>query len=210
MPQNADYHTSWSYPTPHTESDEDQWGDILNTLFEDELDEAVILKDTKANRPSAGTADRWFLATDESPPGLYLDDGAQWVTIWDGDADTLDGYEGSAFGALSEAETVTGSWTFSPGLTTGGDLADDAGNTVYDYSNAWVPLAILEASSLTVAGNAVSLGGSTAVSHADISNQTSSDHHTRFAASEVDSTNWSDYEIQKNGTDGTGIINFKT
>lgn len=29
-------------------------------------------------------------------------------------------------------------------------------------------------------------------------------------ASEIDSSNWGDYEIQKNGTDGSGIINFKT
>jgi hypothetical protein len=47
-------------------------------------------------------------------------------------------------------------------------------------------------------------------SHADLTNVGASDHHTRFAASEVDSTNWSDYEIQKDGVDGTGVINFKT
>lgn len=180
MPNQTDYH-AWSYPTPHTESseDEDEWGSILNTLIEGDLDEQVILKDTKANRPAAGTADRWFLATDQSPPGLYLDDGTQWLTIWDGDADTLDGYDSSAFGALGEAETVTGSWTFSPGLTTGGDLVDDAGNTVFDYANSWVPIAVLEANGVTVAGNAVTLGNSTTIDHADISNQTSSDHHTR-------------------------------
>jgi hypothetical protein len=28
--------------------------------------------------------------------------------------------------------------------------------------------------------------------------------------SEIDSTNWGDYEIQKDGTDGSGVINFKT
>lgn len=27
---------------------------------------------------------------------------------------------------------------------------------------------------------------------------------------DVDSVNWSDYEIQKNGADGAGVINFKT
>lgn len=213
MPQSTDYH-SWTYPVLHTESDEDedQWGDLLNVLIEGDLDEQVVLKDAKANRPAAGTSDRWFLATDESPPGLYLDDGQSWITIWDGDAQTLDGYDSSEFGVLSEAETVTGAWTFGAGLTTGGDLVDDAATpvTIYDRTNQWVPLSVLEASSVTVAGNAVSLGGTTAVAHADLSNIGSADHHTRFTADEVDSTNWSDYEIQKNGVDGTGIINFKT
>ena len=116
MPQQTDYH-SWSYPTPHTQSDEDedQWADILNTLIEGDLDEQVILKKPIAEQPDPGVADRWFLSTDENPPSLYLDDGTQWITIWDGDADTLDGYEASAFGVLGESETVTGAWTFSPG-----------------------------------------------------------------------------------------------
>lgn len=42
-------------------------------------------------------------------------------------------------------------------------------------------------------------------------------HSTNYASqsdttdpSEVDSTNWGDYEIQKDGTDGSGVINFKT
>lgn len=35
-------------------------------------------------------------------------------------------------------------------------------------------------------------------------------HHIKTQPSDIDSTNWDDYEIQKNGTDGSGIINFKT
>ena len=35
-------------------------------------------------------------------------------------------------------------------------------------------------------------------------------NYTTTSPSDVDSTNWNDYEIQKNGTDGNGIINFKT
>jgi len=38
----------------------------------------------------------------------------------------------------------------------------------------------------------------------------SSAHHSKTQTSDVDSTNWGDYEIQKNETDGNGIINFKT
>lgn len=35
-------------------------------------------------------------------------------------------------------------------------------------------------------------------------------HHIKTATGDVTSANWGDYEIQKNGTDGSGIINFKT
>ena len=38
-------------------------------------------------------------------------------------------------------------------------------------------------------------------------------HTTNFtdtSPSDVTSSNWGDFEIQKNGTDGNGIINFKT
>jgi len=46
--------------------------------------------------------------------------------------------------------------------------------------------------------------------HADLTNIQSDQHHVKTQSSDIDSTNWNDYEIQKNGTDGTGIINFKT
>ncbi len=36
------------------------------------------------------------------------------------------------------------------------------------------------------------------------------DYPTTNAVKTLDSATWNDYEIQKNGTDGTGIINFKT
>jgi hypothetical protein len=45
----------------------------------------------------------------------------------------------------------------------------------------------------------------------DVSADSVSDaHHVKTQPSDVDSSNWTDYELQKNGTDGTGIINFKT
>ena len=37
-----------------------------------------------------------------------------------------------------------------------------------------------------------------------------SSNYTTTSPSDVNSSNWGDYEIQKNGTDGNGIINFKT
>lgn len=97
-----------------------------------------------------------------------------------------------------------------------------------------IPNTDLSNSSVTVAGNVVSLGGSTTIDHSDLSNIGSSDHHTKYTDSEaisainndadhgstaqhdylttsdVTSSNWNDYELQKNGSDTNGVINFKT
>lgn len=35
-------------------------------------------------------------------------------------------------------------------------------------------------------------------------------HGPQLRANDVNSVNWDDYEIQKNGADGAGVINFKT
>lgn len=146
--------------------------------------------------------------------------------------------------------------------------AQDAVGTIlntdfnYDDTNNVISLA---ATSVTVAGNSVALGGSTGIALGDLSNVTasgegagngldsdlldgehasafadsghahahseltsvgSSDHHTKYTNSEAVSAVNSEstlsvnvsgnadtvdgYDIQKNGTDGAGIINFKT
>lgn len=54
-----------------------------------------------------------------------------------------------------------------------GDLTDGT-NVIYDVSNAWIPQARLENDSLTVAGQAVSLGGSTSIALGNLSNVTAS------------------------------------
>jgi hypothetical protein len=129
---------------------------------------------------------------------------------------------------------------------TGNDL-EDAGTTIWDGTSNQVPTARLAADSVTVAGNAVSLGGSTSVAHADLNSVGSDDHHaqdhaSRHAQGGADAVNVEDlatstgsagkvatsdgsggltlddavtgqkssYEIQKNGSDGAGVINFKT
>jgi len=56
------------------------------------------------------------------------------------------------------------------------------GTTVYDATNGQVPLTVLEADTVTVAGNAVTLGGSVAVAHADLSAIGANDHHTEPSA----------------------------
>jgi hypothetical protein len=58
------------------------WGTVLNDFFDNALDEDVPLRDTIANRPSAGSsAPALFVSTDETPPRLYYNDGATWTQI---------------------------------------------------------------------------------------------------------------------------------
>lgn len=77
--------------------------------------------------------------------------------------------------------------------------------------------------SVDISGNADTLDGEHASAFADAShvhdasdlNGVSADsvsdaHHAKTQPSDIDSANWNDYEIQKNGVDGVGIINFKT
>ena len=62
------------------------------------------------------------------------------------------------------------------------------------------------------------VGGSDVASTADVAGKADDPHgndahttdYTDTSPSDVTSSNWGDYEIQKDGTDGDGIINFKT
>jgi hypothetical protein len=58
-------------------------------------DTKIVLIDLIANRPAAGTANRFFWATDEQK--LYFDDGVAWDLIAAGDADTLGGQAGAHY-----------------------------------------------------------------------------------------------------------------
>lgn len=141
-----------------------------------------------------------------------------------GDAATVDGKNASDFVAKS-GDSMAGTLDVA-----GNDLLDGTA-TLWDSVNQYIPQTNLQNDSLTVTagsgltgGGSVSLGSSVSLdvdaslfsdaghthSHSELTGVGSSDHHTRFAASEVDSTNWSDYEIQKNGSDASGVINFKT
>jgi hypothetical protein len=70
------------------------------------------------------------------------------------------------------------------GVAFSGDLTA-SGTTVFDSANDHVPTSVLQASTVTVAGNSVGLGGSTSVAHADLSSIGSSDHHSRYSDSEA-------------------------
>jgi hypothetical protein len=54
------------------------------------------------------------------------------------------------------------------------DVTDSNSNTIYSQSNNYVPISILQHSSLSVAGNSVSLGGSTGVRYTDLTDTSSS------------------------------------
>jgi hypothetical protein len=65
------------------------------------------------------------------------------------------------------------------------DLRALGGETIWDESNSYIPQGRLQNDSLTVAGNSVSLGGSTGISHNNISGISSNDHHTRYTDGEA-------------------------
>lgn len=104
---------------------------------------------------------------------------------YDDPADTLSINESYSFTWSSQHQ-------FSAGLDSRGDIVDDT-QTIWDTSAGEIPdsalgsidNATLTNDTVTVAGNAVSLGGSTTVDHADLSNIGASDHHTRYADSEA-------------------------
>lgn len=60
------------------------------------------------------------------------------------------------------------------------------GTTVYNLSQGWVPLSVLQEDAVSVAGNTVQLGGSTQIVHSDLSSISSADHHTRFGNDSTD------------------------
>lgn len=81
MTTTTDNH-GWTIP----EDGESDWGTILNTFFDDELELDVPLIDTIGNRPSAGSsAPKLFVSTDEtSSPNLYYNDGSSWSEVTGG------------------------------------------------------------------------------------------------------------------------------
>lgn len=117
----------WNRPETDTDTDDDVWGQLLNGTIDD-LDVEVILKGTTTGTPptpdiAAGTAGRWYLATDTNDPSdstvsmpfLYYDDGTDWVVIYDGDARTFAGETADKYARTDQAETFNASITV-PGV----------------------------------------------------------------------------------------------
>ena len=89
----------------------------------------------------------------------------------------LSGGSASLGGSLSVG--ITGN------LELDADLVSTSAITIWDETAQHVPTPVLEADTVTVAGNAVSLGGSTTINHGDLSTISANDHHTRYADAEA-------------------------
>lgn len=77
--QNTTDNHDWNYPAPGYNADSPTWGELLNTIIEDDLDREVIVKGAYADRPAAGQADRWYLATDRRI--IFRDTGDSWEPV---------------------------------------------------------------------------------------------------------------------------------
>jgi len=103
------------------------------------LSEVVVRATGSSSAPVAGgnadTVDGFHAsATALANTLLALDGSAKLPADITGDADTVDGYEGAELGALAEAETVTGLWTFSRGSDP--PFACVSGAAMVDYLDA--------------------------------------------------------------------------
>jgi hypothetical protein len=77
------------------------------------------------------------------------------------------------------ADNGAGPVSLASALALSGNDLVDGGTTVWDSSSGYVPQGRLENTNVTVAGNAVSLGGSTNIAHADLGSVTEDQHHTK-------------------------------
>lgn len=185
---------------------------------------------------------------------LYHDQDAERLKLWDS---TDSSWRQLLF---RNGDTLTGALSFGGyNADNVGNITNDNGVTIWDNTNEEIPYTNLSNTTVTVAGNNVSIGGSTSVSHGDLIDVTASAHHAKYTDQEaVDAVNaenslsvdisgdadtldgkeYSDiqtwvnnnadvsnadhadtagdaetvdgYNIQKDGVDGPGIINFKT
>lgn len=90
-------------------------------------------------------------------------------------------------GEATAADTNTGSQTAPGGIDVNVDqLRDESGDEVADIDDTgavvWQRELQFSNDSVTIAGNSVTLGGSTSVDHSDLSNIGSSDHHSKTSS----------------------------
>lgn len=208
----------------------DQKGRVVGTS----VNEAIA--DTSGNLPVAGTSGRIFFETDTGR--VLYDNGTSWVEVGLSESQislanlgsnshsdlsnitsddhhtqpsTGTGLSGTTTFSLDESYGAT--WTtnqeFSSGITiSGGDL-DDGTNVIFDQGNSWVPISILEHDSVTVAGNTVQLGNSVNVTHSDISNISSNDHHAKYTDEEAQDSVGTILTNAFNYDDATPQISFQ-
>jgi hypothetical protein len=107
-----------------------------------------------------------------------------------GDADTLDGVQLSNI-TWTDINIDQSDVNYSdlgnadaPINLNGNDIVDGT-DTVWDATASNIPQSRLENDSLSIAGKTVSLGGSTAIAHSDISSVNPDDHHTKYTDTEA-------------------------
>ena len=84
----------------------------------------------------------------------------------------LNDIDSNSDGVVDEAATVTSGGNLK------GDLEAVNGEVIWDESQNHIPQSRLQNDTVTVAGNAVSLGGSTGINHGDLSNISAGDHRS--------------------------------
>lgn len=114
---------------------------------------------------------------------------------------TISGNDGINGGSSELGGTINVG--ISGNLSLDGDLTAQDGEIIWDESETYIPQGRLQNDAITVAGNSVSLGNSTAINHANISNIFSDDHHTRYSDSEAVSA--ADAEISVSASTLSGL-----
>jgi hypothetical protein len=148
----------YSKPARGTEN----WDQPINDNF-GALDVDIEIRDVAANRSTYDPVEgAKFLATDTGvvSVGVSGSTGPVWTPVF-----VLPGYRSSGAGTDAVFDvpvTVTG-------LTVGAGVLDLDGSSLVDSAGV--------NDSVTVAGNSVALGGSTAIAHADLDSVTSDQHH---------------------------------
>jgi hypothetical protein len=148
----------YSKPARGTEN----WDQPINDNF-GALDVDIEIRDVAANRSTYDPVEgAKFLATDTGvvSVGVSGSTGPVWTPVF-----VLPGYRSSGAGT----DAVFDVPVTVAGLTVGAGVLDLDGSSLVDSAGV--------NDSVTVAGNSVALGGSTAIAHADLDSVTSDQHH---------------------------------
>ena len=178
---------------PEVGGSEDVWGQILNDFFDEELDTEISLKGPFSERPVADSnSPKLYLATDRRI--VYYNDGNSWEAVYGLGTDSNPVPGASYFEFLNvEDASVTNAPTDDTDVARKSEVDDKADDP---HGNA------VHTETFAVDGDE-----QPPETHGNAAHTT---NYTDTSPSDVDSSNWDDYEIQKNGSDGNGIINFKT
>ncbi len=196
-------------------------GSILGGGTVDDLTGPGLATASNALRIGSGAITTGMLGQNGASDGQsFVWDGSSWTTgdvsgssKWaDSDGNGLLEPSGSETGIeVTDVRTDTlsdnGSGAVSVGapVDLGGNDLVDSGTTVWDAANGYVPQSQLQNEAVTVAGNTVSLGGSTGIDHADLAGIGSADHHTRPSAGDGLTESLGDFDIEPADFAGTAL-----